>query len=395
MMAILKTGYQLNGKVPKINTNTLRQEFFFTYGLKIIISEKSMSLTEAKGVHDRTFSFTAYAGDSVFDIKETLNPQGNLACKKRLNDLLSFRKLLLIYRLVHFKDPIVDIETGLRRRNRELVKPLLQLFYYVKPEVRHEITTTLECFLKAKQRKTENTIEAALCPIIINMVSEFGKEIPASQIWGTIIGNNGIDGYYDERRPNEFQAGDFGMIYRNTITNVICGALRKHTEKGSVLIFNLEKLVKVGKSYDLETKIQLKLLEDAPDDPDASDGFNNTPTETKENRNTEVTNNDGNSINIFERILNNDVNNTKEKNENPSVVPLKSSEPSDPSVNIDSNDKNKSTITANIDVEGPFSCPHCSNFETKIENEYQRHVVTKHPGKPGYPNRTGARQVND
>ena len=182
------------------------------------------------------------------------------------------------------------------------------------------------------------------------------------------------------------------MIYRNTITNIICdkfGALRKHTEKGSVLIFNLEKLVKVGKSYDLETKIQLKLLEDAPDDPDASDGFNNTPTETKENRNTEVTNNDGNSINILERILNNDVNNTKEKNENPSVVPLKSSEPSDPSANIDSNDKNKSTITANIDVEGPFSCPHCSNFGTKIESEYQRHVVTKHPGKPGYPNRTG------
>ena len=28
MMAILKTGYQLNGKVPKINTNILRQEFF-------------------------------------------------------------------------------------------------------------------------------------------------------------------------------------------------------------------------------------------------------------------------------------------------------------------------------------------------------------------------------
>jgi hypothetical protein len=48
MMAILKTGYQLNGNVPKINMNTLRQEFFFTYGLKIIISEKSMNLTVAK-----------------------------------------------------------------------------------------------------------------------------------------------------------------------------------------------------------------------------------------------------------------------------------------------------------------------------------------------------------
>lgn len=91
MMAILKTGYQLNGKVPKINTNTLRQEFFFTYCLKIIISERSMSLTEAKGVYDRTFSFTAYAGDPKFDIKETLNPQGNVACQSRLDRLRAFR----------------------------------------------------------------------------------------------------------------------------------------------------------------------------------------------------------------------------------------------------------------------------------------------------------------
>ena len=66
MMAILKTGYQLNGKVPKINTNTLKQEFFFTYGLKMIISERSMSLTEAKGVYDRTFSVITYAGDPEF-----------------------------------------------------------------------------------------------------------------------------------------------------------------------------------------------------------------------------------------------------------------------------------------------------------------------------------------
>ena len=161
MMAILKTGYQLNGKVPKINTNTLRQEFFFTYGLKIIIGERSMSLTQAKGVHDRTFSLTAYTGDSAFDIKETLNPQGNPTCNKRLNDLLSFRKLLLIYRLIHYDDPPIDIETGLKRRNRELVKPLLQLFHSVEPQVRNEIISTLEYFLKAKQGKKENTLEAS------------------------------------------------------------------------------------------------------------------------------------------------------------------------------------------------------------------------------------------
>ncbi len=31
-----------------------------------------------------------------------------------------------------------------------------------------------------------------------------------------------------------------------------------------------------------------------------------------------------------------------------------------------------------------FSCPHCP-FQTDTENIYQRHIVTKHPCKPGYP----------
>ena len=81
-----------------------------------------MNIIQAKGVLDRTFSFTAYPGDSVFDIKETTNPQADIDCKARLDELLSFRKMLLIYRLLHFKDPVINIDTGLKRRNRELVK---------------------------------------------------------------------------------------------------------------------------------------------------------------------------------------------------------------------------------------------------------------------------------
>jgi hypothetical protein len=32
-----------------------------------------------------------------------------------------------------------------------------------------------------------------------------------------------------------------------------------------------------------------------------------------------------------------------------------------------------------------FICPHCSHFETKIESEYQLHVVTKHLGNLDIP----------
>ena len=242
-MAILKTGYQLNKKVPKINTNTRRQEFFYTYGLKIIIAEKSMSMIEAKSVYDRTFSFTAYPGDSAVDIKETLNPQGDSECQKRLNELLSFRKLMPIYRLLHFKDTIPNIDTGLKRRNRELVKPILQLFCNAEPKIQKEVVSTLEGFLKVKQARKENTIEAALHPIITNLVSQHGKELLARDIWDAITEGNLISGHYDVKRPNEYQTADYGTIYRNSITNVICdklGAQKKHKETGSVLIFDID-----------------------------------------------------------------------------------------------------------------------------------------------------------
>jgi hypothetical protein len=333
MMAILKTGYQLTGKVPKINTNTLRQEFFWTYGLKIIIAEKSMSLIEAKGVHDRTFSFTAYPGDSTFDIKETLNPQGDADCQKRLNELLSFRKLLLIYRLLHFKDSVANIDISLKRRSRELVKPIVQLFSSSELHIQKEIASTLEGFLKAKQTRKGNTIEVALYPIIANLVSQYGREVLARDIWNVIIEGNFIKGHYDENKPNQFETEDYGTIYRNTITNVICdklGAQKEHKEIGSVLIFDIDKLTKIGKSYDLDIHIQLKLSDENndADGSDGSDGFSKSLVAFKENNNTKITDNHENHTNIYEVNTNNIVNNTREKNENPSVTLVEPSEPS-------------------------------------------------------------------
>jgi hypothetical protein len=339
MMAILKTGYQLTGKVPKINTNTLRQEFFWTYGLKIIIAEKSMSLIEAKGVHDRTFSFTAYPGDSTFDIKETLNPIGEAECQKRMSELLSFRKLLLIYRLLHFKDSVANIDISLKRRSRELVKPTIQLFSNAEPHVQKEIWSTLEGFLKAKQTRKGNTIEVALYPIIANLVSQDGREVHARDIWNVIVEGNFIKGHLDEKKPNQFETEDYGTIYRNTITNVICdklGAQKEHKEIGSVLIFDIDKLAKIGKSYDLDIGIQLKLPDEnsEADGSDSSDDFSNTLTASKENDDTKITSNPSNSVKISEGNLNNIINGRIEKNESHPVTSLQPSAPSEPSVNV-------------------------------------------------------------
>lgn len=331
MMAILKTGYQLDGKVPKINTNTLRQEFFYTYALKIIIGERSMSLTEAKGVYDRTFSFTAYPGDSTFDIKETLNPQGNEKCQSRLAQIHSFRKLMLIYRLIHFGDLVEDIDTGLKRRNRELCKPMLQLFHDATDDIQNEIKPMLEHFLNVKKQRRGNAIEAALHPIITDLISGNGKELSVSEIWGMIIKDQEIGGYYDEKRPNEFQTSDYGTIHRNSITNIICdklGAVKKHTERGSVLIFDPEKLMKIGAAYDIKTKIQLKLIEDDPDSSDGSDGSNGQADVFDTNENVNNANNIQQNKDNLDKIIINNENITIPNNAKESEHPIKPSEPS-------------------------------------------------------------------
>lgn len=125
-----------------------------------------------------------------------LNPQGNVACQNRLDRLRSFRKLMLIYRLIHFNDSVQDINTGLKRRNRELSKPILQLFYSCKHEIQTEIKSMLEHFLAIKKHRKENTIEVALYSLITNLVAECGTEIFASAIWDRITAGKLI-GHYD------------------------------------------------------------------------------------------------------------------------------------------------------------------------------------------------------
>ncbi|MFL6458808.1 MAG: hypothetical protein ACJ71G_17805 [Nitrososphaeraceae archaeon] len=166
LMSILKAGYQFNARVSKINMNEV-QQWFYPYCLKLIIAERSPNQNDAKGVLDRTFSYTTYKGKPQNDVKELLNPAGDQGRQQLFDQLVDFRKLMLVYRLIHFKDAIPDIDIGLDGRDKELCKPLLQLFDNA--ESYPEIRATLQKFLDAKNQKKSNLIEAALLPLIVNI----------------------------------------------------------------------------------------------------------------------------------------------------------------------------------------------------------------------------------
>jgi hypothetical protein len=61
-----------------------------------------------------------------------MNPQGDPYRKKELDELMHFRKLMLIYRLVNYKDIITEIHIGIKRRNKELCKSYIQRLCKVK-----------------------------------------------------------------------------------------------------------------------------------------------------------------------------------------------------------------------------------------------------------------------
>jgi hypothetical protein len=101
-------------------------------------------------------------------------------------------------------------------------------------------------------------------------------------------------------------------------------------------------------------------------------------TPSKENHNP-VTNN--HYVSRTEETQN--VNNTTaEKNEIASTASIKMpSGPSGTFASLDSYIQDE-----NNRQERLFICPYCPKLKTASEREYQRHIVLKHPGKPGYPN---------
>jgi hypothetical protein len=212
-----------------------------------------------------------YPGNAELDIKEIMNPQGDPNRAREFNRLIAFRKLMLIYRLIHFKDPIPDIDINVQRRNKELCKPCIQLFYGA--PVQQKIEQTFQTFLDIKNSKRARSLEAILIPVIIELVENEGKQVSSSRIWEFIKENISGESYGSD----EYHIADY-TLYRTTVTKLLedkFGAEPpRHTKKGSIVVFSLEKLRKIQKSYDIEVCIKTtpkSVLECEGDSGDGSD----------------------------------------------------------------------------------------------------------------------------
>jgi len=299
----LKAGYEYNIKIPKINMNTANQDpkWYFPYCYKMILAEKSLKEYKAKGLVDRTFSFPCRPGKVKYSIKEVVSQNINKSPKlqKSYEELLCFRKLMLCYRLIHYKDLLPEIETGLKNRDNELCKPLLQLFYNTKV-LKNDIIPTLEEFVKQRRTRKGNSIDAALYPIIkkqvfaaeglnseTNTYSELKEKkksvkVAFSYIWNSIKEGE-IEGHYDEKKNKyEYETVDHGSLYLNSLPKIISDKFAAQVKKesyGRALIFDVEKLERFEDLYsdshlnEDKVKIEVKIKTENSDDYDDYDDF--------------------------------------------------------------------------------------------------------------------------
>ena len=82
-----------------------------------------------------------------------------------------------MYRLYHFKDEIPDIDIGIIGRDKELVKPTLQLFHDTKSQA--QLVETFQTILDLKNSRKATSQHAALLDVVISAIPNIDEPIPS------------------------------------------------------------------------------------------------------------------------------------------------------------------------------------------------------------------------
>jgi hypothetical protein len=274
MMSILKTGYENGKRVQRINQFG-KQEHFHTFGLKILIAERTPNPSNAKGVLDRTFIISNYKGKPELDIKE-IRTSKTSEQKKIFEDLEFLRKSLFIYRLVHFNDKIADIDTGLEGRDKELCKPMLQLFYNGKSQ--RKIERIFEILLDDKNDRKANSLEREILEVVTSLFGNHSDGIiPFNEIWFHLLDKT--NGTINEYKKHEMETEIHGTIFKGTLAKILrdrFGAKdpKIRNSKTRCLAFNIERIKNHYENYAKDkspTKISCNLkVNDSSDSSDST-----------------------------------------------------------------------------------------------------------------------------
>ena len=169
---LLKSGYCKGASVPKTELEGGRsQENWLVYCHKWLAMEELKEDKYTKGIIHRSFKLNMVAGDVPYNIKDVTETAGDPIydeLQKELNDL---RNKLFCFRLLHFKDRILNVELNVKGRTAELAKPLIRLFQD-SPIALQKILNSLSMFIQERNESNTNSFEAKLYQSIESLIND-------------------------------------------------------------------------------------------------------------------------------------------------------------------------------------------------------------------------------
>jgi hypothetical protein len=112
----------------------------------------------------------------------------------------------------------------------------------INSKLSYRVERTFQILLKIKSNKKEFLLEAAIIPILVDLMNESKTKTIAFSIFRAKL-QYYIQGRLDERKPHECHTEDFGTMYRKSISNIFqkLGVDSKHHSRYTELIFDNKK----------------------------------------------------------------------------------------------------------------------------------------------------------
>lgn len=290
-MKIYKNGYTTGRPTSKIDTSYGRKQLKFNnFCWKAFSAERLPDILKAQGFNQRIIEIFCTFGIPDYDISEVVNPAGDNEFQELLDELNDVRNTLLMYRLDHYTDLIPNISLNLVNREKQLFKPVIRVFQ--KTQTLNELLPVISKYVSDKRQKNTDSYHATLYNIVKDIVNTKGHELDSMVIVDYITEQLQCESI--PARPQSFVSHEFGVLSVKGIINTlkeVFGAKKSPTHnKSRKLIFDVEKLAKLSKLYEIDIKVKVKEGDDKKDASDACTGcidtYNNENEEETERENS-------------------------------------------------------------------------------------------------------------
>lgn len=218
-MAIYKNGYITGFPVARTDTSFGRKQIKLnTFCWKAFAAERFPDSLKARGFNQRSIGLSCVYGFPQYDISEVVNPAGEDEYQDLLNEVNETRNLLLVYRLLHFKDKIPNIQLDIQNREKQLFKPVLRVFQNT--DTLKELLPVISRYVSQRRETNANTLHAFLYRVIIELIkSQNSFELESSMIWNTLT--DILAGEFNPNKKLSYDTSDFGIISRKEITQIL------------------------------------------------------------------------------------------------------------------------------------------------------------------------------